>query len=44
MGIPKNGGLYILENPIKIDNLGVPPFQEISIFKKTERIPGIPCR
>ena len=33
MGIPQNGGLR-RESPIKIDDLGVPPFQETSICMK----------
>ena len=31
MGVPPNGG-FIRENLIKMDDLGVPPFQEIPIF------------
>jgi hypothetical protein len=30
MGLPKMDGL-LMENPIKMDDSGVPPFQEISI-------------
>ena len=30
MGVPPNGG-FIGENPIKINDLGVPPFQETPI-------------
>ena len=36
MGVSKNGGtpkwmVKIMENPIKMDDLGVPPFKETSI-------------
>ena len=30
MGVSQNGWL-VMENPIKMDNLGIPPFQETSI-------------
>ena len=36
MGVSMNEGtpkwLFILENPIKMHDLGVPPFQETSIY------------
>ena len=31
LGVPQNGG-FVRENTIKLDDLGVPPFQETSIF------------
>ena len=31
MGIPNSWMGYFMDNHIKIDDLGVPPFQEISI-------------
>ena len=31
VGFPKMDGLYIMETPIKMDDLGVPLFSETSI-------------
>ena len=35
IGVPQNGW-FILENPIKMDDLGVPPFKETPISPSTE--------
>ena len=37
MGVPPNGWLT-MENPIKMDDLGVPPFWEIPIYFEFQKI------
>jgi hypothetical protein len=36
-GIHKMDGLYIMENPMNFEDLGVPPLQETSIFERSPR-------
>ena len=47
MGVPQNGRL-VMENPIKMDDLGVPPFLEtpiyIYIYTRSEIIDFLPCK
>ena len=39
-GYPKLAGWFTKENPIKMDDLGVPPFQETSSSSATWQRPG----